>query len=371
MVVYVKHEDLLSWRSLVDADLIRSPLNDAYNSILRDSLPRGTKMPKYKAWWSLGTKLDRYEQILLERGLSETSVKGELWALRNMGRGLWEVGFDVCPRRFEQAHVDYLRNVQYDGREQSYVAHNLSILKAFLKWAGNKQTDRIRWPVRGFARPNADWLEDHEGMMLKALSRGIERMIVHCELDLGLRRIEVLRLEIDDFRTGRTNSIRVHGKGRHGGKLREIPWHADTASELEGYLGIRDSHIARAQRKNPDVAIPKALLIYERGGRLHPYKKSAVDKFLEELGSRSGIEFSNHTLRRTCGRMMHRSGSPIEEIAKILGHSDPKTTTLYLGLDIQDMSETMARLATYQKTVKIPGTGILGVSQQKDGPCGI
>lgn len=346
-------------------------LCDAYNFFPTDSPPGGAVLPKYKAWWSLGTKLDRYEQDLLERGLSETSVKGELWALGNMGRALWQAGFDVCPRRFVQAHVDYLRTVQYEGREQSYVAHNLSILKQFLKWAGNKQTDRIRWPVRGFARPNADWLEDHEAMMLKELSQGIERMIVHCELDLGLRRIEILRLNVDDFRTGRANSIRVLGKGRHGGKLREIPWHADTGSELEGYLGIRDSHIARAQRKNPIVVVSENLLIYERGGGLYPYKKSAVDGFLEDLGRRSGLEFSNHTLRRTCGRMMHRSGSPIEEIAKILGHSDPKTTMLYLGLDIQDMSETMARLATYQKAVKIPGSGILGDSQQKDGPCGI
>lgn len=328
-------------------------------------------MPKYKAWWSLGTKLDRYEQDLLERGLSEISVKGELWALGNMGRALWQAGFDVCPRRFVQAHVDYLRTVQYEGREQSYVAHNLSILKQFLKWAGNKQTDRIRWPVRGYARSNADWLKDHEAMILKQLGQGIERMIVHCEVDLGMRRIEVLRLKVSDFRTGRADTIKVHGKGRHGGKFREISWHQDTPSELETCLVIRDGHIARARSKNPNVATPENLLIYERGGELYPYKKSAVDKFLESLSRRTGIGFSNHTLRRTCGRMMHRSGSTVEEIARILGHSDLKTTMLYLGLDIQDMSQTMNRLAAYQKAVKIPENGILGDSQQKNGPCGI
>ncbi|MFH1578926.1 MAG: site-specific integrase [Thermoplasmatota archaeon] len=346
-------------------------LCDAYNFFPTDSPLGGAVVPKYKAWWSLGVKLGRYEQDLLERGLSETTVKGELWALGNMGRALWEAGFDVCPRRFGQFHIDYLRSVQYEGREQSYIAHNLSILKQFLKWAGNKQTDRIRWPVRGFARSNADWLQDHEAMILKQLSQGIERMIVHCEVDLGLRRIEVLRLKVSDFRTGRADSIKVLGKGRHGGKPREISWHQDTPSELEACLVIRDGHIARARSKNPNVEVPESLLIYERGGGLYPYKKSAVDGFLEDLGSRSGIEFSNHTLRRTCGRMMHRSGSGIVEIAGILGHSDPKTTMLYLGLDIQDMSQTMNRLAAYQKTVKIPGNGILGDSQQKDGPCGI
>ncbi len=344
---------------------------DAYNFFPTDSPPRGAVVPKYKAWWSLGERLGRYEQSLLERDLSETTVKGELWALRNMGRALWEAGFDVCPRRFGQFHIDYLRDVHYEKKEQSYVAHNLSILRQFLKWAGNRQTDRIRWPVRGFARSNADWLKDHEAMVLRELSQGIERMIVHCELDLGMRRVEVLRLKVSDFRTGRTNSIKVHGKGRHGGKFREIPWHPDTPFELEGYLAIREDQIAGARVKNPSVVIPESLLIYERGGELYPYKKSAVDLFLESLGKRAGIEFSNHTLRRTCGRMMHRSGSTIGEIMQILGHSDPKTTALYLGLDLEDMSQTMSRLAAYQKAVKIPENGISGDSQQKDGPCGI
>ena len=84
---------------------------DAYNFFPTDSQPGGAVVPKYKAWWSLGVRLGRYEQDLLERGLSETTVKGELWALGNMGRALWEVGFDVCPRRFGQFHIDYLRDV--------------------------------------------------------------------------------------------------------------------------------------------------------------------------------------------------------------------------------------------------------------------
>jgi integrase len=98
------------------------------------------------------------------------------------------------------------------------------------------------------------------------MAEGIERMLVHCELDLGLRRIEVLRLRVSDFRPGRLCTVRVLGKGRHGGKPREVHWHPDTAAELEGYLRLRDAVIAKARARNPDVVVPDSLLVYERAG---------------------------------------------------------------------------------------------------------
>ena len=280
-------------------------------------------------------------------------------------------GLGIKRKLIAQPHVDFLVNVRYAGCEQSYVAHNLSMLRQHLKWAGNRQTDLVRWPVRGSSRPNANWLEDHEAMILKQQARGIERMIVHCELDLGLRRIEVLRLKVEDFRTGRANSIRVHGKGRHGGKERIIPWGKDTPGELEAYLRIREDLIAKARSVNPSVEIPGELLLYERKGCLFAYKKSALENFLVRLSRETGIKFSNHTLRRTFGRMTFRAGAPIETIATMLGHSDTKTTVLYLGIDQEDMAHAMDLLAQYQKAVKCPEKGVLGVSQQNSGPCGI
>jgi hypothetical protein len=116
----------------------------------------GTRTPTYKAWWSLGKRLDRYEHWIRLRGCSDRTVEDVLWALRNMHRALWEKGYDVSPRRMGQVEVDYLCTVHYAGRAQSYVAHNLSVLKSYLKWAGSKRIDGIRWPVRTWARPNAN-----------------------------------------------------------------------------------------------------------------------------------------------------------------------------------------------------------------------
>lgn len=106
--------------------------------------------------------------------------------------------------------------------------------------------------------------------------------------------------------------------------------------------------IDKAREKNPNVQVPDALFIYERGGELYPFKKTAIDQFLEDLGERVGFRFTNHDLRRTCGRMMYRAGVKLEEIAKIFGHADTRTTIRYLGLDFKDMSDAMKVYAQYQ-----------------------
>ncbi len=69
--------------------------------------------------------------------------------------------------------------------------------------------------------------------------------------------------------------------------------------------------------------------------------------------------------------MMYRADPRVQNIANILGHSDTKTTSLYLGLDLEDQSAIMLKYAQYPKAAIIPETGISGVSQENGGPCGI
>ena len=361
----------MTCRGEVSKRTIGSVVND--NVIVANVVyvPGGTRTPRYKAWWSLGKSLDLYESEICLRRLSEKTVKGTMWALRNMLRAVWENGYETNLQRMGQIEVDFLCGVHYAGRAQSYIAHNLSFLKAFLKWAKNKQIDDIRWPVRNWARPNAKWLSDQEAVLVRDSAEGIERIVVHLELDLGLRRIEVLRLKTCDFKPGRESLVPVLGKGRNGGKPRDVHWHPDTAAELHAYLRLRDAIVARARAKNPAAEVSDSLLVYERAGHVRAYEKSALDNIIKGLARRTGLDFSHHTLRRTCGRMMHRGEAGIESIAAIFGHSDTKTTYRYLGLGLEDQGSAMLKYARYQKAVKIPENGIFGVSQQNGGPCGI
>jgi len=94
-------------------------------------------------------------------------------------------------------------------------------------------------------------------------------------------------------------------------------------------------------------------MIYAQyGWKLGAYRETAIDKMIKGVAARAGIDpdlCSNHTLRRTCGRMLFHAGVPIETISKILGHADIRTTLLYLGLNIDDMNAAWSQLDAYLK----------------------
>lgn len=308
------------------------------------------------AWWLLGKEMSKYLNELREGDRSEKTLEDYEWVLRYAFRGLHDAKLHVNPRKVGRKEIDYLRHEYMTGAE-SYKGHNIKVLRLFLKWAGNNEIANMRIGFRDDGVRKCRWLKDEEAMTVRLAANGVERMIVHCELDLGMRRIEVLRLKVGDFQTGRNmNTVQIHGKGRYGGKFRTIDWHPDTAVELDAYLSVRDALVLKAKRSNPKADVPENLLIYVRSGQIHPYREGAVDEILKRLSRRTGIQFSNHDLRRTCGRMMWRAGVKLETIARIFGHSDTRTTMKYLGLDHEDMSDAMCQYAQYQKAVIFPKT---------------
>lgn len=323
--------------------------------------------------YSLAKVKAAYLEELRQARRSERTLRLYDYTLTTAFQALEEAGRTGNPRQVRPEDVDYLSDVIMAGAAPRYKVNVAWTIVSFCKWAGNEYLKRYK--VSFGSIPSTErvrWLENEQAMALKLEARDLERMIVHCELDLGMRRIELLRLRPSDFQTTRSKrEVHLLGKGRNGGKPRSIPWHPDTANMLKECLDRRDAEIRRARAKSPGVPVPEQLLIYERGGRLFPYRKSAIEKVLNGLGERMGFHFSNHDLRRTCGRMMYRSGVPIEVIAKIFGHSDTRTTMHYLGLDYEDMSGAMSTYAQYQKSFDVPKIGTFDESQEMSGQGGI
>ena len=327
-----------------------------------------------KTLWTLGKELEEYFQELRDGDRSETTIQDYRWTLWNMFRGLDEAGMTVNPRKIGRTEIEYIRKVHYEGRSGGYVAGQIKCLLIFCRWAGNVNLAKMRVSYGDASPTNIRWLTDEQARAVRTEATGIERMIVHCELDLGMRRIEVLRLTTRSFKRGRMNIVEIHGKGRNGGKHRKINWHPDTEWILTEYLeGHRADVIAKARAKDPAVTVPDGLLIYERAGRLHSYHKTSVDELVKGVGERLGFEVTNHDLRRTCGRMMYRSGVKLEVIMRMFGHCDTKTTVRYLGLDFDDMSGAMVMYADYQRGLitAVPQMGTNGESQLDGGRAGI
>lgn len=321
--------------------------------------------------YALEQELREYLNELRDMDRSPSTIHNYDWSLHNMFTALNDFGFTVNPRKVGRAELEFLRDEFFTGTNR-YKENQIKILLGFMRWAENPEVRKLHITFGDTSPTRVRWLDDDQARLVRNSAEGIERMVIHCELDLGMRRIELLRLTVGSFSSGRVKSIQIHGKGRNGGKHRQVSWHPDTARVLDEYVReVRLPRVQEARRKNPKVKVPDALFIYERDGELYPYKKTAIDQILGKLGERVGIYFTNHDLRRTCGRMMYRSGARLEQIARIFGHADTKTTIRYLGLDFEDMSETMANYARYQNTPLVPEMVQNELSQEKSGQSGI
>jgi len=327
-----------------------------------------------KTLWTLGKELEEYFQDLRDGDRSETTIQDYRWTPWNMFRGLEAAGMTVNPRKIGRKEIDHIRNVHYMGLSGGYVSGQIKCLLIFCRWAGNTELAKIHVAYGDTSPTNIRWLTDDQARVARAEAKGIEKMIIHCDLDLGMRRIEVLRLTTRSFKRGRMNLVEIHGKGRNGGKHRKINWHPDTEWILTEYLeGYRADVIAKARAKDPAVTVPDALLLCEAAGKLHAYHKTSVDELVSGVGDRLGFEVTNHDLRRTCGRMMYRANVRIEIISRMFGHADIRTTIKYLGLDFDDMSEAMQRYAEYQRVpaLVVPQMGTNEFSQLDGGRAGI
>lgn len=314
-----------------------------------------------------------YLEYLEQENAAPVTISGYRWIIRAATSGLRDAGMEWEPERWTRNEVNYVRNVIFGKQKNGVRRRHLSVLNKYLQWYDNKviQEMKIKWPSD--EEMPTEHLLPLQALAVLDAARGVERIVVHLELNMGLRRVEVRPSETKELQGHRPGGPR---EGPGGGKWRSVPYHFDTLDELRSYNCLRENEIAKARAKNPQVKVPDALLIYERSGALYPYRKTALDNMVKAVSERVGLQFSNHTLRRTYGRTLWdmnklRPGScPIETIAELMGHEDIRTTIKYLGINLDDMTSAMSALSEYQMMLRqeqnpslcLVGSGQSGIS---------
>ena len=135
----------------------------------------------------------------------------------------------------------------------------------------------------------------------------------------GLRSCEVLALDVVDVDIG-ARWLLVHGKG---GKDRRVPFDADLASVLSGYLlterGESESPALFLVAKGPT-----------RGQRLSPAGLRTIFRYHRGIaGVGAGAP---HALRHTFGTALAEAGVDLAVMQALLGHAHVDTTARYIHL---------------------------------------
>lgn len=143
---------------------------------------------------------------------------------------------------------------------------------------------------------------------------------------LGLRSIEVARLELDDI-DWRAGEIVVRGKGRRHDRL---PLPNDVGKALAAYL--RDVRPATSMRR---VFLPLK-------APTRSIRPDLVSGVCRRACRRAGLPaVGAHRLRHTLATELLRRGAKLIEVSQVLRHRDLATTAIYAKVDL----DTLRRIA--------------------------
>jgi integrase/recombinase XerD len=150
-----------------------------------------------------------------------------------------------------------------------------------------------------------------------------DRAMMHLCFAAGLRVSELVGLPLENLSLQRTPSIRVLGKGR---KERCLPLRKETANDLRAWLAVRGP-----------VFVPELFVNAEGAAMTRAGFEYILDKHVraarKSCSSLSERSVSPHQLRHSCALIMLQATRDIRKVALWLGHSDIRTTEIYLRVD--------------------------------------
>ena len=175
--------------------------------------------------------------------------------------------------------------------------------------------------------------------LMAALRRWRDRAMVEAMVLGGLRRCEVLGLQLEDLRPGQGRVFVREGKGGH---QRVVPVSNRFFRSVAAYLSS----------ERPAEASTERLFVVLKGPRRgQPLSEDGLDEILRYTAGR--IELSHctcHALRHTCLTRLRQAGMALEAIQAQAGHRSIETTRIYLHLSNEWLADEYARAMTLLDT---------------------
>src|SRR5215831_1854270 len=157
--------------------------------------------------------------------------------------------------------------------------------------------------------------------LLAALRTRRDRAMVLAMLLGGLRRCEVLGLQLADVSAGERRLFIAEGKG---GRQRIVPVSPRFFAALGDYL----------DRERPSsTSTGKVFVVLKGSRRGQPLTAAGLDEILDGARARAGLTHATcHMLRHTCFTRLREAGMALEAIQAQAGHASIDSTRIYLHL---------------------------------------
>ena len=241
--------------------------------------------------------------------------------------------------------LDFLRHIE-KARSNTSVTRNsrLAAVKAFMRYVELRVPSSLDQVHQIRAIPT----KRHDQVLVQHLTMnqmraildapnlatrlGIrDRAMLHLCFACGLRVSELVELPHEGLSLRHPASVRVCGKGR---RERCLPLWKETATDLRAWLAVR------GPVRVPELFVNAAGDSMTRAGFEYVLEKH-VQVAAKKRPDLKGRSISPHQLRHTCAVIMLQATRDIRKVALWLGHSDMRTTEIYLRVDPSEKLEAM------------------------------
>lgn len=272
--------------------------------------------------------LRRFIACLRIDGKSEKTIEQYVRAasklLSQIGTPVEEVGtYDI---RF------FLAKEKERGVSNRTLENTRSYLSSFFQWMTKE--DLIQKnpcaninPIKYPTEKRTPFSDTEIDALRSACRNKKERAIIEMLLSTGARISELVALDIEDINfTARSVKIR-HGKGDKARTTYATPV---AIKRLKEYLSERSDENTAA-------------FANRQGERITP---GGVRKILNTIGDRAKVENVHpHRFRRTMATGLAARGMDVQEVSKLLGHSNLNTTMVYVYTDDSAVQRSYSKYA--------------------------
>lgn len=249
-------------------------------------------------------------------------------------------------------------------RKASSANRALSTLRGFCKWLVRRgyldddptadellsvsSAKRGAALVKAFTAEEVEALARQAGLEVPSPSAWPPRdeAVVRLMAGAGLRVSETCALEVGDVdRSGERPILRV-SRGTKGGKLREVPVPAAAMASVDAWFDERRAAAVAAGdatlSRRLSVQPPSPVFVRHDG---RPLNQQFVDRLLRRIALESGVgmpgDAAAHALRHHYGVQLALRGVPLPIIQQLMGHSDPRTTTIYTRMAARNLTAAL------------------------------
>jgi integrase/recombinase XerC len=298
-----------------------------------------------KANSSMPTQPDviaQYQDHLTRIGKSQHTIKAYIQDLEAFARWFEQTtGGELDPQAVDSRDiVEYRGYLLRGGAKPATINRRLIALRRFFAWAkqqGLTAGSPFEVLETVLVKEQKDtaprWLDRNEQLaLLRAVRKAGSRRdlaVIQTLLGTGLRISELADLKVSDLEISERSGW-LHVRAGKGTKARDIPLDNSTRQTLLSYLEERQ-----------DVS-EEALFLGQRGPLSEPGLNYLVTKYAYQAKLE---DVTCHILRHTFAKNLVDAGTPLDQVAALLGHESLDTTRVYTRPSREDLVRAVRRAA--------------------------